>query len=78
MYEVGRCRLRELLAERNLTQAELARRTGIDRKQLNDYINKRDKVGVMGLALLRSIAEALALDSPYEIYEMRKIPNDPK
>ncbi|WP_187644776.1 helix-turn-helix domain-containing protein [Paenibacillus terrae] len=74
MYEVGRCRLRELLKERKMTQAELARRTGIDRKQINDYINKRDIVGVMGLGILRAIAETLGLDSPYEIYEMRKLP----
>ncbi|UMR34004.1 helix-turn-helix transcriptional regulator [Paenibacillus polymyxa] len=74
MYEVGRCRLRELLKERKMTQAELARRTGIDRKQINDYINKRDIVGVMGLGILRTIAEALGLESPYEIYEMRKLP----
>lgn len=74
MYEVGRCRLRELLHQRNLTQAELARRTGIDRKQINDYINKREIVGVMGLGMLRAIAEELRLESPYEIYEMRKIP----
>lgn len=73
MYVVGRCRLRELLKERNMTQADLARRTGIDYKQINHYINKQDTVGVMGLGILRTIAEELDLDSPYELYEMEKV-----
>lgn len=73
MYYVGRCRLRELLKERNMTQADLARRTGIDYKQINHYINNQDTVGVMGLGILRTIAEELDLDSPYDLYEMKKV-----
>ncbi|NGM81252.1 helix-turn-helix transcriptional regulator [Paenibacillus sp. 7124] len=79
MYVVGECRLRTLLKERRMSQAELARRTGIDRKQIGKWINNRDEVGVMGLDKLRTIAEALELASPYELYEWSEtLPVTPK
>lgn len=69
MYVVGECRLRALLEEREMSQAELSRRTGYDRKQIGKWINNRKKVGVMGMDKARTISQALGLDSPYELYE---------
>lgn len=68
MYVVGECRLRTLLEERKMSQAELSRRTGYPRKQIGHWINDRTKVGVMGLDKARTIAEALGLNSPYDLY----------
>lgn len=76
MYVVGNCRLRTLLKERKLSQAELARRTGYDRKLIGKWINNRYEVGVMGLDKLRTIAEVLELDDPYELYEWSKVAPD--
>lgn len=74
MYVVGECRLRTLLSERKLSQAELARRTGYNRKQIGKWINNRDTVGVMGIDKARTIAKVLGLDSPYDLYEWDEIP----
>ncbi|MEC0167911.1 helix-turn-helix transcriptional regulator [Paenibacillus graminis] len=76
MYVVGECRLRALLKDRKLSQAELGRRTGISRSQIGHWINDRKRVGVMGLDKARTIAEVLGLDSPYEIYEWDEIVPD--
>ncbi|WP_339273805.1 helix-turn-helix transcriptional regulator [Paenibacillus sp. FSL W8-0426] len=78
MYEVGKCRLREILKAKKMTQVELAALTGISKQQINNYINRQHIVGVMGLGTLRTIAEALKLDSPYELYEMVKIAQSPE
>jgi transcriptional regulator with XRE-family HTH domain len=74
MYVVGECRLRTLLEERKLSQAELARRTGYNRKQIGKWINNRDTVGVMGIDKARTIAKVLGLKSPYELYDWDEIP----
>lgn len=74
MYVVGKCRLRTLLDERKLSQAELARRTGYDRKQIGRWINDRERVGVMGIDKARTIAQVLGLDSPYALYEWDEVP----
>ncbi|ETT64900.1 hypothetical protein BSK66_07770 [Paenibacillus odorifer] len=74
MYVVGECRLRALLKERKLSQAELSRRTGYSRSQIGHWINDRKRVGVMGLDKARTIAEVLGLDSPYDLYEWEEAP----
>ncbi|WP_342439287.1 helix-turn-helix transcriptional regulator [Paenibacillus sp. FSL L8-0436] len=76
MYVVGECRLRVLLKERKLSQAELGRRTGIHRSQIGHWINDRKRVGVMGLDKARMIAEVLGLDSPYDLYEWDEVAPD--
>ncbi|MEK5395971.1 helix-turn-helix domain-containing protein [Paenibacillus sp. FSL K6-2859] len=73
MYVVGECRLRTLLKERNMSQAELGRRTGYSRSQIGHWINDRDKVGVMGLDKARTIAKVLGLDSPYDLYAWTEV-----
>ncbi|WP_154895211.1 helix-turn-helix domain-containing protein [Paenibacillus xylanexedens] len=78
MYEVGRCRLREILKSKRMTQVKLAELTGISKQQINNYINRQHIVGVMGLGTLRTIAEALNLDSPYELYEMKRVARSPE
>lgn len=75
MYVVGECRLRTLLQERNLSQAELARRTGYSRSQIGHWINDRKRVGVMGLDKARTIAGVLGLDSPYDLYYWETAPD---
>jgi hypothetical protein len=66
-YKVTKCLLGVLLDEARMSKAELSRITGISEGQIYDYIANR--VGVMGLANARSIAEALRLESPYDLYE---------
>lgn len=78
MYEVGRCRLREILKSKRMTQVKLAELTGYSKQQINNWINRQHVVGVMGLEALRTISEALNLDSPYELYEMKKVPHSPE
>lgn len=75
MYEVGKCRLREILKSKRMSQVNLAELTGYSKQQINNWINRQHIVGVMGLEALRTIAEALHLDSPYELYEMNKVPS---
>lgn len=66
-YTVIECLLGDLLEAARMSKAELARRTGISEGQIYDYIANRTKE--MGLANARTIAEALNLKSPYELYE---------
>ncbi|MFD3261832.1 helix-turn-helix domain-containing protein [Paenibacillus lentus] len=40
----GRCRLRYLLARKDMTQAELARRTGYQRQQVSNWVNDREPI----------------------------------
>jgi len=75
MYEVGKCRLREILRSKRMSQVKLAELTGYSKQQINNWINRQHIVGVMGLEALRTIAEALNLDSPYELYEMKYVPH---
>lgn len=66
-HKVIRCLLGDLLTAASLSKAELARRTGISEGQIYDYISFRTKE--MGIANARTIAEALNLESPYDLYE---------
>lgn len=38
---VGRCRLRQLLKERKMSQSELARLSGRSRQKISDYVNDK-------------------------------------
>lgn len=65
MYVAGRCKLRELLAEMNMTQQELANRTGIHKQHISGYINNKRK---MNLSTAKTIASELnrPIDDLYE------------
>lgn len=52
----SKCRLRELLDKKGISQIELSLLTGINTSQLNDYIHNRKK---MSLNTAKTIAHAL-------------------
>ncbi len=41
MYKVGRSNIKRLLAQKGLTQSELAERLGMSRQQLNRYVQNQ-------------------------------------
>lgn len=55
-YYPGRCRLRQLLNERNKSQQWLSEVTGIDKYRISYYANNR---GLMHLSTAKTIAVAL-------------------
>lgn len=69
-YTVTKCLLGTLLqtGPKPMSQAELSRRTGINKSQISAYVNQR-YANPMDLAHARSIASALELTSPYDLYE---------
>lgn len=64
-FTVGRCLLRDRLAERHMTLTELSDKIGISKQQLSDYANNRF---VMSLRNAKIIAYALncCIDDLYE------------
>jgi transcriptional regulator with XRE-family HTH domain len=69
-YKAGKCRLRYLLAERRISQDDLAHIIGMKRPQLNRYVNDDSK---MTLPTAKTIAETLgvSIDDLYE-WEIRR------
>lgn len=58
-YKVGRCLLRQLLKDANMTQVELATRLDVTKQQVNKYVlNHR----VMSLEVAVNVAEILNCD----------------
>ncbi|WP_284037424.1 helix-turn-helix transcriptional regulator [Neobacillus sp. 114] len=39
MFDVGRCRLNEILKEKKMSQVELAEKLGMKKQQINAYAN---------------------------------------
>lgn len=66
-YTIRKCLLGVLLDQRKMSKVELSVLTGISEGQIYDYISNRVKE--MGIANARTIAEALSLESPYDLYE---------
>ena len=66
MYKIGKCRLQKLLDERNLTQVEFARKMGMTKSQINDYISGDTQS--MSLTTAKNIAYKLgcSMDDLYE------------
>lgn len=67
MYKVGKCRVREILAAKRMTQKDLVSKTGIHKQHISAYINNRRK---MNLSTAKTIASALdcSIDELYEWY----------
>ena len=57
MYEVGKCRLKILLRERNIQQKDLAAKLNMSKQQINDYISGH--TSTMSLKTAKNIAHAL-------------------
>lgn len=51
---VGRCLLHVRLNERNMTQTELARRTGISREMITQYANNHKTMSLINSKLIAS------------------------
>jgi transcriptional regulator with XRE-family HTH domain len=68
MYEIGKCRLKKLLNERDLTQVEFARKMGMSKSQVNDYIS--GDTTSMSLVTAKNIAYMLGC-SIEELYEWK-------
>ena len=66
--KVTKCLLGKYLDYHEMSQAELARRTGINKSQISAYINMRYNK-TMELAHARAICEVLGIDDPYKLYE---------
>lgn len=67
-YKVGNCLINDRLKERHLTQAELAKKTGIPRQQINDFTSNR-RVATLGNA--KSIADVLKCRIE-DLYEFKR------
>lgn len=67
-YKVARCRLRELLAERGITQDDLARKIDMKDTQISAYVNYSRTHHVMSLGIAKTIAAAInvSIDDLYE------------
>lgn len=68
-YKIGNCLLRRRLREAKMTQAELARRSGINPSLISDYVNNRF---IMGLEAARIISEIVDCDIT-ELYEWARV-----
>lgn len=68
-YDYGRCLLDHHLQTRGLSQAEFARRIGMDKRQISAYINGRKRMSLLTAVI---IADALGIN-PRELYEFRVI-----
>lgn len=68
-YKVGRCLLRDLLKQKDMTQLELAERMGVTVQQINKYYLNRQK---MSLQVAKTIATILGcnIDDLYEWVEV--------
>lgn len=66
MFEVGKCRLKILLKERNISQVEFARKVGMPKQQITDYAT--GNTASMSLKNAKTIAHALGchIDDLYE------------
>jgi len=67
---LGRCRLRSILELKQITQTELANRTGLKPQKISDYVNNRQYMSMMNAA---RIAKALgvSIDDLYYWVESR-------
>ncbi|MBB6452021.1 transcriptional regulator with XRE-family HTH domain [Salirhabdus euzebyi] len=67
-YIVGRCLLRELLRNKDMTQVDLAARLGVTFQQVNKYANNRQ---LMSIKVAKNIAAILNchIDDLYEWIE---------
>lgn len=66
MYEVGKCRLKTLLRERNIQQKDFADKVNMSKQQINDYISGH--TSTMSLKTAKNIASALGCHIE-ELYE---------
>jgi len=66
LYRVSRCRLRSLLAERNMTLRELERLTGISYSALRRYA---DAQRPMPIDMVYSVMIVLNVDRIEDIYD---------
>lgn len=66
-YVIGRCRIKELLDERGMTQQELADKTGMSKSFINDKVRNRGSHG-MWIDSAKKIATVLdcTIDDLYE------------
>ncbi|SDM18344.1 helix-turn-helix transcriptional regulator [Bacillus sp. OK048] len=74
-YRIGRCLLSEKLEELEMTPAELARRLGVHRQQVDKWINGKQK---MNMESAKNVASILNLDHGDQLYEWIIIPNRKK
>lgn len=57
-YRIGKCLLSDRLRENGMTQAELARRLGIERQQVNKWVKGHQR---MSLETSKNVATTLNL-----------------
>lgn len=72
-FIVTKCLLGDILEDKDIKQIDLARKTGIDKSQISQYVNMRYD-SPMNLAHARTIATVLGLASPYDLYEWIDVP----
>lgn len=75
-YTLGHCRLSKVLADANMTQQELADKTGYSKQEISNWANMVKKR--MDLEIAISIAEAIGCDVR-ELYVLhRQKASDPR
>lgn len=72
MYDIGRCRVAEILREINWTQQELADHSGLDKRTISFYATNRRKKMPLQVAVI--IADTIAsktdlVVNPRDLYE---------
>jgi len=68
-YKVGRCLLRELLRDRDMTQLDLANKLQVSEQQINKYVNNRQKMHIQVAKNVASIFNC-HIDDLYEWIEV--------
>jgi putative transcriptional regulator len=66
----GRCRLRSILKNKQMTQTELANRTGLAPQKISDYVNNRQYMSMMNAARIARTLD-VSIDDLYMWIESR-------
>jgi plasmid maintenance system antidote protein VapI len=74
-YRIGKCLLSEILDKLDMTPAELARRLGVHRQQVDKWINGKQR---MSMESAKNVASILSIDHGDELYEWVLVPNKKK
>lgn len=65
-YRIGKCLLSERLDKLEMPPAELARRLGVHRQQVDKWVNERQR---MSMESAKNVAAILNLDHADDLYE---------
>jgi plasmid maintenance system antidote protein VapI len=74
-YRIGKCLLSNILEELGMTPAELARRLGVHRQQVDKWINDKQH---MSMESAKNVSAIIGLEHADQLYEWILVPNRKK